>query len=119
MAVTLISCFPRPLLFHLHHGSYCTKAGQCQCSKSIVRVVERHPSTGIGSQRARVLSAPEVVTLLPGERREGLHEAITELAEIQNAVRWGWIRVVPSAKPDSKPESRASRRGSKKSVQAH
>ncbi|MCG8416634.1 MAG: hypothetical protein MJE77_01670 [Proteobacteria bacterium] len=119
MAVTLISCFPRPLLFHLHHGSYCKKAGQCQCSKSIVRVVERHPSTGIGSQRARVLSAPAVVTLLPGERREGLHEAITELAEIQNAVRWGWIRVVPSAKPDSKPESRASRRGSKKSVQAH
>lgn len=110
MATTLINLEKRRQVFHLDHPAF--YLGVFGFHRQIVRTVELNPRNGKKMVRETRKAMPGTLTLLAGEEREGLPDAIASCADVERARKAGKIKLVREAAPE--PTSRR-RRGSRSS----
>ncbi len=93
MPVTIQSRLRQIQVFNLDHDAYCGQ-GECACSDIETVVVEENPRTGERAPRRVRKKAPDSLTLLARERREGLRDSVLAVPTIQSAIARGHVRVV-------------------------
>lgn len=107
--MTLESRLRQIQVFNLDHDAYC-RQGDCACSEISTVVVEENPRTGERAPRRVAKKAPAALTLLARERRDGLPDAVLEVAAVQSAIACGQVRVVEQT-PAAPSRTRPSRVG--------
>lgn len=85
MPVIIESRLRQMQIFSLDHEAYCGQ-GDCACSDIETVVVEDNPRTGERAPRRVRKKAPDSLTLLARERREGLRDSVLAVPAIQSAI---------------------------------
>ena len=92
MPITLESRVRRMQVFNLPHESFCRD--RCACSQTTVVVTAENPRTGERARKHVPKTVPGSMTLLAGERRDGLPTALLEVPDVKTAIAHGHVRLV-------------------------
>lgn len=117
MPVTLQNRLRQMQVFNLVHEIWC-RGRECSCSDITAVVADENPRTGERAQKRITRRAPGALTLLAGETRADLPDAVLLVPDVRAALGRGFLRVVaqtptPPPAPPPAPKSLRTARSRK------